>query len=130
MRYQTAVVAAAVFLGLQFAGRAQETTFLSMGSGGKSCGAYLQAAASERKLRPPTALTNEMYDMDLVAFINYANGFLTGVNWFSSTDRMVGQNSDTAGKTAWLENYCRAHPLDEFIVAVIALRQELIRTGK
>lgn len=33
----------------------------------------------------------------------------------------VGQNSDRSGRMAWLENYCRSHPLDDFGLAVANL---------
>jgi len=42
-------------------------------------------------------------------------------------ERNVGKNTDRAGRMAWLKNYCRNHPLDQNITAVIELRKYLAK---
>jgi hypothetical protein len=43
---------------------------------------------------------------------------------------LVGSKSDTTGRMAWLENYCRAQPLARFLTANAALRYELEDNGQ
>jgi anaerobic selenocysteine-containing dehydrogenase len=42
-------------------------------------------------------------------------------------NRMIGQDSDHAGRMAWLENYCHRDPLSSYGHAVFALRKHLER---
>ena len=46
---------------------------------------------------------------------NWVLGFLTGVN--AATSSTTGSGSDAAGKFAWIDNYCRAHPLELLVGA-------------
>ena len=99
--------------------RAQQGTS-AFGAGLDSCGQFLQAVDNERKARPPNATSNHLYTKDYIAYESYLEGFLTGVNWgnWEATKRFIDTNVGFsikdyfAGEMLWLENYCRAHPLD------------------
>jgi hypothetical protein len=43
---------------------------------------------------------------------------------------MVGASSDVSGRMAWLENFCRAHPLDMFVAGLLHLRIDLVEQNK
>jgi hypothetical protein len=53
---------------------------------------------------------------------------MTGANSDETPpNRMIGQESDHAGRMAWLENYCRNDPLMSYGSAVFALRKHFER---
>jgi hypothetical protein len=111
-------------------GQAKSSPFLSVGGfGAEGCGHFLKAVDDEHKARPFNAKPNSIYTMDYFIFENYALGFLSGANWASASlgdnkDAAVGSSGtdDFAGPMIWLENYCRDHPLDNYIAGVIHLR--------
>jgi hypothetical protein len=107
-----------------------QVTFFNFGEGTASCREFLQAAEAERKARPPTARPTEVYNRDYGAFVHFADGFLTGANMWDTTHPYLGKGTDTQGRMAWIENYCRAKPLDEFTHAVIGLRVYLRGEGR
>jgi hypothetical protein len=107
-----------------------QPTYRSFGKGMASCGEFLQAAEAERKARPPTARSTEVYNRDYLAFLMFADGFLTGANVWDITHSELGKETDTQGRMAWIENYCRANPLDHFSNAVIGLRGYLRGEGQ
>ena len=107
-----------------------QVTFFNFGEGEASCGEFLQAAEAERKERPPTARPTEVYNRDYLAFLMFADGFLTGANMWDTTHPYLGKETDTQGRMAWIENYCRAKPLDKFSYAVIGLRVYLRGEGR
>jgi hypothetical protein len=79
---QLATLSLFILIAMQSMTNAQEPTPLYViGSGINSCGAYLQAAASERRERPPSAGPDQIYDIEYLGFMEFAAGFLTGVNW-------------------------------------------------
>lgn len=43
-------------------------------------------------------------------FEQWVLGFLSGVGWIGPDDPMLG--TDAEGVWAWIDNYCRAHPID------------------
>jgi hypothetical protein len=105
--------------------RCEGKTYWVMGEGMKSCGEYLRAVEGERKARPATASTNEIYTMNYEAFEYFADGFLTGAN-LEGPETRTGQGTDAPGRMAWLENYCRRNPLDTYLTALAWLRRHLI----
>jgi hypothetical protein len=107
-----------------------QTTYFSFGEGTASCGEFLQAIEAERKARPPTARPTQVYNRDYEAFVMFADGFLTGANVWDTTQSELGKGTDVQGRMAWIENYCRAKPLDQFSNAVIALRVYLQGGGR
>lgn len=106
------------------------------GAAAASCGEYLEAATSERTNRPPGASAGFIYDRGFQDYAGTANGFLSGANWMAAVagmpdvDRNAGQTTDIWGRMGWLENYCRAHPLDKFIIALTKLHESLVREFK
>jgi hypothetical protein len=111
---------------------AQDNLFWVLGVGGSSCGEYLHSREEELKARPVNPEQDAVYSMNYLAFSSYANGFLTGTNIKSiqptdgSVERLVGQSSDGYGRMLWLENYCREHPLDNYLSALMMLRKYLV----
>jgi len=59
------------------------------------------------------------------ALVMYADGFLTGANLWDVQNSLTGNSTDTLGRMAWIENYCRAHTLDKFFQALISFRNFL-----
>ena len=105
-------------------------TYFSFGEGSASCGEFLEAAEAERKARPPTARSTQVYNREYDAFIMFADGFLTGANVWDTTHSELGKGTDMQRRMAWIENYCRAKPLDQFSNAVISLRVYLRGEGQ
>jgi hypothetical protein len=56
----------------------------------------------------------------------WALGFLSGVNISGSAGTDFLEPIDGQAVWAWLDNYCRDHPLDEFPGAIKALVRELV----
>jgi hypothetical protein len=107
-----------------------QVPFFNFGEGTASCGEFLQAAEAERKERPPTARPTEVYNRHYGSFMHFADGFLTGANVWDTTHSLLGKSTDAQGRMAWIENYCRAKPLDPFSNAVIGLRVYLRGEGQ
>jgi hypothetical protein len=104
-------------------------SYVIFGEGTESCGEFLQAAEDERKERQPTALP-ALWNRRYGAFVAFANGFLTGANVWDTTHSELGKGTDVQGRMAWIENYCRAKPLDKFSNAVTGLRSYLRDEGR
>jgi hypothetical protein len=93
-----------------------------------SCGAFLDAMEGERKARPPNASPDGIYSQKYGGFLDFADGFLAGASYADTTpNRMIGRETDHAGRMAWLENYCRRDPLMSYGSAVFELRKHLER---
>ena len=100
-----------------------------IGDANASCGQYVQAVDDERKARPPHAYPNAVYDINYQAYPSAAEGFLSGANALDPVHSLVGQGTNTQGRMAWLEKYCRTQPLDKFFQALLTFRAELIRSS-
>ncbi len=75
------------------------------GQGTMSCGEWLQ----DRQLKDPS-------EQDVIrGDESWVLGFITGVNAASSSD--AGNQSEAAGMFAWIDNYCRTHPLAQLVGA-------------
>lgn len=85
------------------------------GIGQISCGRFVQ----ERERRPGN---RGPYD---ATFRQWLLGFITALNWSAADRRDLLEGSDAEGAMLWVENYCRGKPLDTFLDAALALRQEL-----
>jgi hypothetical protein len=101
-----------------------------LGPGSQSCGEYLRAADAERKARPSDAGLTSFYSMNFVAFVSFAEGFLSSANFMASAYHLpqktnLGQNTDVSGRMAFLEDYCKRNPLKDFVDAVFNLTSTL-----
>jgi hypothetical protein len=79
------------------------------GLGTQGCGKYV-AATDQAKRGDGQAVYQ--YITWMSGFMSHASG-VNGVDYF--------KNSDTESVQLWLENYCRAHPLEPFATAVTQL---------
>jgi hypothetical protein len=127
VRYLTVFVAVAVLYSTL---AAAQITYFVIGEGQASCGEFLQAAEAERKERPPTARPTQLYNRGYTDFVMFVDGFLTGANAWDTTHSELGKGTDTQGRMAWIENYCRSKPLDRLSNAVIGLRMYLLGEGR
>jgi hypothetical protein len=84
----------------------QGTEITTYGAGFKSCGAYLNA--------------RERQGADEGTFLDWLSGYVSGVNAISMRTNNILGHSDIAGVVYWLDDYCRAHELTRFAVAVDA----------
>jgi hypothetical protein len=126
----TQLIVGAALVGLSLAApqsaRAQYPIFLALGEGQASCGEFLDAVQAERKAREPRDPVESYRVARYGAYLNFADGFVSGANFGDPTYRTVGQNTEHTGRMRWLENYCRANPLNGFLDAVVSLRSFLV----
>ncbi len=104
--------------------------FWNLGEGNASCGEFLVELDGERRARPPTARPTQIYNPGYGKYAYYADGFLTGANIWDFAHPMVGKTSEVPARMIWLENWCRANPLEFWTTALIALRVYLRDNGK
>jgi hypothetical protein len=120
------IVFIACLLSARAAVPAEGGSFTVFGEGLRSCGEYIEATEAEKKLRPPTAQPDAVYSRDFQSFVDFTDGYLSGANSKDVAQYgRLAEGTDHAGRMAWLQNYCRTHPIDGFIKALIRLRQYL-----
>ena len=79
------------------------------GSGTASCGSWM--------------LSRNNYENDAWIF-----GFLTAYNMYLvKRGTTISAGTDASGPIGWVDNYCRAHPLDSIFDAAVRLVEELQR---
>ena len=87
-----------------------------VGIGNRSCGSWIQA----RRQNPEQAHLLE----------SWVGGYLSGANSIiaPATKRdVLSGGIDAEGLWAWIDNYCRAHPLDSVSEAADQLAADLVR---
>ena len=99
---------AAMLLLLAPAG-AQSGSFQPMGASGISCGTWIAARRDGKAL----TWTAEQWVL----------GFLSGIGFVGLNGADPLQGMDSEGVWAWIDNYCRAHPIDEVLWAAAAFYQ-------
>src|SRR5689334_1547176 len=57
-------------------------------------------------------------------------GFLSGYNVASSDRDFLANKPDAAAIYAWIDSYCRSHPLDNLSQAVTSLKDELLASAR
>jgi len=121
----TFVGSIALVVALTASAQAEQGTIWVFGTGTKSCGHFVQVADSEHKAKPRHTAPEAISTLGYVAFVTWTEGFLSGTNF--SEHAMVGASiSDHfADAMAWIENYCRQHPLDSYLNAVMQLKVAL-----
>lgn len=81
------------------------------GVGAKTCGAWTEARAGR----------GEYAENDRHAFVSWTQGFITSASAYGMTLRHV----DPEGISAYLDQYCAEHPVDEFLDASMSLVRTL-----
>ena len=84
----------------------------TMGSGGVSCGKWLADGRLQDR---------SLSDMERA----WVNGYLTGRQEEGRNLTEI-QAGDLEGRSAWVDNYCEANPLNDLILAARALYHELL----
>lgn len=90
--------------------------FTVLGMGNKSCGSWV----ADRKAKSGVDLVEEAWVL----------GFLSAYNEFGPEADDVTAQTDVAGVSGWIDNYCTAHPLDTIALAAQALIVELNKRRK
>ena len=57
-------------------------------------------------------------------------GFITGLNAFGPNNGNIAPGTNAAGLIGWVDNYCRANPLDAVTTAGFKLADELQRRAR
>lgn len=81
--------------------------------GGESCGSW--TAAAERGLSYPKR----------TIFKGWLTGYVTAMNLWRVSQGHPDFETDAEGMVAWVDNYCKAHPLDLVADAAMYLSFEL-----
>ncbi len=89
-----------------------------VGYGTESCGTWVE----ER--RDPSKSWSVLADK------GWISGFLSAYNVFGPGSGNVRRDTDSDGTSAWIDNYCLAHPLESLSDAVQALVSTLESKGK
>jgi hypothetical protein len=89
-------------------GRDKQGNYTVLGEGTVSCGKWL-------KYRQAKSVVASNYVAAWIAgYLSAHNKLLVGV-------KNIGKDTDTAGRYAWIDNYCRANPLSDIDAAADAL---------
>ena len=120
-----AIALSSMLIAPTFAQTAEHHPVFIFGDGLANCSEFLKRAETERKTRPSSATATQIYDKDYAELVMYADGFLTGANLWDVQNSLVGDSTDTLGRMAWLENYCRTYPLEKFFNALLSFRNFL-----
>jgi hypothetical protein len=109
MRHIRALI---IVAGCLVAGSAQSAKVTLLGPGAaNSCGTWTH----ERQVGSTKSLLMGVWVL----------GFLSGANVTGPQNNDLLAATDYAGIYGWIDNYCKAHPLKEFMAAVDALVDEL-----
>ena len=100
--------------------------FYALGQTSTSCGEFVNAAEYNNRARLPADPPATFSDPVTAGLMSWVEGFLSGINYMGSADRLAGQGVQAEARYRWLENYCRGHRLDHLLDAALALRLALI----
>jgi hypothetical protein len=81
-----------------------------LGLGGSSCGSWTKASPVTRSLAQ-----------------QWVVGYLAGLNSQTPDDLDFIKGADFDGLMSWIDNYCRAHPIESINTAANELSTELLR---
>ena len=93
-----------------------------IGAGTASCGDWTRVRLSEQRG------SNNIRDlMQLHQTFAWVTGYLSGANEMSQgADFLIERTrTSTAAIEGWLDNYCKAHPLDSMTIVAAALKTDL-----
>jgi hypothetical protein len=102
---------------LQVVARSDNSSFTALTMGTHTCGAWL-----EQRARPVSG-RNQVYE-------GWVLGFLTAANLLNDSDTDLLKHIDGQSALAWIDNFCRANPLDRLDTATARLMHELIERAK
>jgi hypothetical protein len=88
-----------------------DSPWTSIGQGNRSCGSWTQ-------VRSTKSAQNGLYAQWLA-------GFVSGVNWAITDPPDILTGMDFEALAAWVDNYCKANPIERVSTAAIMLVQEL-----
>lgn len=91
--------------------RTAEGAYVTLGTGGTSCGSFV--SSNDASYNP--AIEERLYNR-----LVWALGFLSGYNVYNSEGVSNIAPTDTDGIKQWILNYCRAHPTESLARALIA----------
>jgi hypothetical protein len=83
-------------------------TYVAVGPGFSSCGAWLQSGVDFR-----------------FEYVSWVEGFVSAYNEFVWGGKNIMDSTDSAGMEAWLNSYCAAHPVDSVAQAANAFIEEM-----
>jgi hypothetical protein len=102
----------------QASAQSNQESHLIMGQGTWSCGVWTEARSTKALVQ--------------YSLMQWVAGFLSAANAGVVSDKLITpygpdilKGKDFEGLMAWVDNYCRAHPLDPIGTAAIALVGEL-----
>lgn len=98
---------------------AAEANAWHIGMGGVSCGEYITASV---------APVGDPEHLQVYVYASWVQGFLIGANLADSKSYPNPPDGDAI--SLWLDNHCRAHPLDELVQAALALSLDLYRRAR
>lgn len=91
-----------------------------LGWGNVSCGDWLETRAGAAQ---PFTLENASIHWTEAGYVSWVQGFLSGL----STEGPPREPPGLASIEAWLDNHCRAHPLDDLWRSTLDLDFDLLR---
>lgn len=104
-----AIFIVCLFLSWPTAAVDKDGYFRTFGYGKKSCGVFMDSRKNASSV-------------DYLAFASWAGGYLTAYNrWTSNTFSIIPGGADLAPVMLWVENYCKANPLNEVVDAMDSL---------
>ena len=116
MRGVLAAIAAAILLTTAWRPSPAADRVTVMGYGTNTCGAFVS-------VKPGTA--------EEEAYLAWLGGFLSGANvWNPLTREDVLKGIDLPAVKVWMQNYCRANPLETVFTGALKLGNELIERRK
>ena len=101
--YWRAAIVSMFLIGTSAAPAAHAVEITTYGAGLKTCSSYLAA--------------REQGTQDVLTFIDWFGGYLSGANATSTHQKNVLGLLDTRAAMEWLDHYCRAHPPAHFAEA-------------
>jgi len=98
---------------------------MNVGIGTRTCADFEDAYEENKAGLAPGAPASTISTPLFGALVSFADGFITGHNMYGRQAPMIGGTA--SGRVRWLDNYCRAHPLANFLQASDGLTRELMR---
>jgi hypothetical protein len=93
------IVPAVVFLALAIGIPAKADAYNLIGAGNSSCGTWTAERAHPDQPLP-------------LLLTSWVVGFLSGIGWVGQDGDNPLHGVDAEGVWAWVDNYCKAHPID------------------